>query len=45
MIFDIEEKRDLPEELETKVSEYWDEQLKSYPGMFNGPLFSVKDGH
>ena len=43
IIFDIEEKRDLPEELETKVSEYWDEQLKSYPGMFNGPLFSAKD--
>ena len=42
IIYEVEDKRDLPDELETRVSKFWKEQLKSYPQMFNGPLYSVK---
>ena len=42
ILYEVEDKRDLPDELETRVSKYWKEQLNSYPKMFNGPLYSVK---
>lgn len=42
ILYEVVDKRDLPDELETRVSKYWKEQLNSYPKMFNGPLYSVK---
>ena len=38
ILYEVEDKRDLPDELETRVSKYWKEQLNSYPKMFNGPF-------
>lgn len=33
ILYEVEDKRDLPDELETRVSKYWKEQLNSYLSM------------
>ncbi len=35
------EAREMPKDIEEGVQVYWNELLAKYPGMFNGPLYSV----
>ena len=43
IVFEVGGKRDLPNDIEVGVSEYWNILLEKYPRIFNGQLYSVKN--